>query len=96
MKNTLLLGLLIALIPSIASADVGLYMRNKAGGEIVLTSDVCVFNGERVNKLYKVFARTPAGDVLNGCWYYDEPYVHAIYEGFGERIYIGSDFRSIK
>jgi hypothetical protein len=93
MKNTLLLGLLIALIPSMANAANGLYMQNEAGGEIVLTSEACFHKGKQLDGASKAFTRASGGEVVNGCWYYKKPYVHVIYEGLGERVYKGSDFQ---
>lgn len=65
------------------------YMPNQAGGEIVLTdvpSAVCTAPA-RV-----AYSRGEAGDLIAGCWYAMENYVHIKWHGGSTRVFRYSQF----
>jgi hypothetical protein len=67
--------LLIALTAALtfaAQAEPLAYIPNQGGGQIVFTSQVCVNNGKRLESLRRVFTFTRSGDMVEGCYYYDE------------------------
>lgn len=72
----LLAALLLA--PTIASAQV-LYIKNQGGGEIVLTSRACVYNGKNYEGMREAYAWTNEVEKLNGCWNITDGNIHVIY-----------------
>lgn len=69
---------------------------NKAGGEIVITDNVCILNGETYNALKQSYARNSSGMSIDGCWYYDNGTVHMVYEDKTKYAYPVSGFRKME
>lgn len=66
----LLLALL--LVSNISYADIAATMRNKAGGYIALTSDVCSTS----DTMFQAYSSMPNHSTMWGCWYSDTINVH--------------------
>ena len=69
MKLTALIAGL-ALAVSVAATPIG-YIVNNAGGQIIFTSQVCEVNGNRFDRLRRVFSFDRMGGVTEGCYYLD-------------------------
>jgi hypothetical protein len=66
----LILTTCLTLLLSTANATPIAYITNKAGGQIVFTSEVCVdSNGRKVEFLKRVFTFDRAGTMVEGCYY---------------------------
>lgn len=63
------LALLVLLSVSIAvRAEVIATQPNQAGGKIVLTDEVCKYNGEVFDKINRAYNYGSAGYTSEGCW----------------------------
>jgi len=58
----------LALLPSIALAEVIASMPNQAGGKIVLTDEQCKHKGKVYDTLRKSYFYTTEGLTGDGCW----------------------------
>lgn len=87
MKKGLVVLLLLA-ASGIAQADVFARAKNKAGGEIVLMTS----GGNCPDRQMQMFSRLPTGEITQGCWFFDSPYVYAKYNDGTMRVYDGGDF----
>lgn len=74
-------------VPTIASAAV-MVTRNDGGGEIVLTANECVYQGERFPALKAAYTWTPKLPKMEGCWGIIDGNVNVIYfDEMKERVY---------
>jgi hypothetical protein len=58
----------LALLPSLAFAEVIASMPNQAGGKIVLTDEACRHKGKNYESLRKSYFYTTEGLTGDGCW----------------------------
>lgn len=63
---------ILALLPTLAFAEVIASMPNQAGGKIVLTNEECRNKGKVYESLRKSYFYTPEGITGDGCWYLDD------------------------
>lgn len=83
----------LLLVPTLASAQV-LYLNNKGGGEIVLTTRDCVHQGKKYDNVKHAYSWTPEIGKLDGCWTVVDGNVHMIYFADGSiRVYPLDNFR---
>ena len=64
----LLIGAVLALATTLASAETVATLNNKAGGKIVLTNRPCVHKGVTHDKLNFVYNYGTSGYSSEGCW----------------------------
>lgn len=64
--------IVLALLPTLAFAEVIASMPNQAGGKIVLTNEECRNKGKVYEALRKSYFYTPEGITGDGCWYLDD------------------------
>lgn len=73
-------------------------MPNRTGGEIVLTSRVCKFEGKTYEHLREAYSHYPDG-VLQGCWHIKDAMIEVIWNVRGNaerRMYNFNDFQQRK
>ena len=70
---------LLALLPSLAFAEVIATLPNQAGGKIVLTDEACVHDGKTYPNLSRAYNYGTDGQSNNGCWYVDSETVTVIW-----------------
>lgn len=81
-----LIGFLLITVSLNANAEAW-FTKNEAGGEIIITDNVCYFNGKQFTALKEGYTRNPSGEVLHGCWYYDNGTIHMTYENKNQYAY---------
>lgn len=69
----------LALLPTLAFAEVIASMPNQAGGKIVLTDEQCKHKNKVYESLRKSYFYTPEGITGDGCWYLDDETVVVIW-----------------
>lgn len=69
----------LALLPSLAFAEVIATMPNQAGGKIVLTDEECKHAGKSYPSLRKSYFYTPEGTTGDGCWRIDDETVIVVW-----------------
>lgn len=72
------IGALALLVSTSVHADAW-FTKNEVGGEIIITDNVCYLKGETYSALKEGYARNSRGQVIQGCWYYDNGTVHMTY-----------------
>lgn len=65
-KMLVLLGLLSAV--TVARAEVVATQPNQANGKIVLTDEICKYNGQVFDKINRAYNYGSAGYTSEGCW----------------------------
>jgi hypothetical protein len=66
-------------VPILASAASIATMPNEGGGKIVLTDDVCKYEGKTFNKLNRAYNYTTSGHSSEGCFYVEDETVVVIW-----------------
>lgn len=80
-------------IPAIASAQV-LYTPNNGGGEIVLTSRPCIYQGKNYEAMRESYSWSNEAGKLQSCWTLTDGNVHMIYFVDGSiRVYPLNSFK---
>ena len=69
----------LALLPTVAFAEVIATMPNQAGGKIVLTDEECSHAGKNYPTLRKSYFYTPEGTTGDGCWRLDDETVIVVW-----------------
>lgn len=69
----------LALLPTVAFAEVIASMPNQAGGKIVLTDEECKHAGKSYPTLRKSYFYTPEGTTGDGCWRLDDETVIVVW-----------------
>ena len=59
---------LLLLLSAHASAEVIATQPNQAGGKIVLTDEICKYNGQVFDKINRAYNYGSAGYTSEGCW----------------------------
>lgn len=73
------------------------YMRNNAGGNIVLTNEQCEAGGKTFDDLRRAYANTDTGVSVEGCYYIGrDKLIHAVFQDAKERVYFPKDFTIIR
>ena len=67
----LILTICLTLLSLTAKAEAVGYISNKAGGQIVFTTEVCRDRGETYQGLLRAFAFDRSGDTTEACYYLD-------------------------
>lgn len=96
MKN-LLWGLL--LVVGVCNADTIASMPNQGGGKIVLTNEVCKYEGKTYSKLSRAYNYTSEGHTSEGCFYIEDETVVVIWKqssGAKQMRYPAENFTIIK
>lgn len=92
--TALLASLAILTAPAMAQSTREPFVsENEAGGQIVLTFDICISpNGQEMDKLFRVFAYSGKGLTLTGCWYLQDQYIHVIWRDGTRYTYLAGTF----
>ena len=69
----------LAILPTLAFAEVIATMPNQAGGKIVLTDEECKHAGKSYPTLRKSYFYTPEGTTGDGCWRLDDETVIVVW-----------------
>lgn len=64
----ILIGAVLALTATVSNAETIATMPNEAGGKIVLTDDICKYNGQVFDKLNRAYNYGASGATGEGCW----------------------------
>lgn len=70
----------LALLPTLAFADVVATMPNQAGGKIVLTDEQCKYAGKTYDPLKRSYFYTPEGLNGDGCWYLEDETIVVVWK----------------
>lgn len=89
------LVIIAALVAAPAFADTW-EMPNQSGGRIVLQETTCFIGGKKYNNLRSMFAASGAGKTFSGCWYFEDGWVHVIYNDGSEYTYPASSFTHLQ
>ena len=64
----ILIGAVLALTATVCNAETIATMPNEAGGKIVLTDEICKYNGQVFDKLNRAYNYGASGSTGEGCW----------------------------
>ena len=67
-------------VPLLAHAGTIATMPNEGGGKIVLTDEVCKYEGKTYNKLSRAYNYTTSGHGSEGCFYIEDETVVVIWQ----------------
>lgn len=67
------------LLPALASAAAIANMPNEGGGKIVLTDEVCKYDGTTYSKLNRAYSYTTSGHNSEGCYFVEDETVVVIW-----------------
>jgi hypothetical protein len=64
----ILIGVVLALTATVSNAETVATQPNQAGGKIVLTDQICKYDGQVFDKLNRAYNYGSAGYTSEGCW----------------------------
>jgi hypothetical protein len=64
----ILIGAVLALTATVCNSETIATMPNEAGGKIVLTDEICKYNGQVFDKLNRAYNYGASGSTGEGCW----------------------------
>lgn len=89
------------LIPSVlflmslnASAEAW-FIENNSNGQIIITNNICHYNGQKFNSLKEGYARSSEGETIQGCWYLANNLIHMTYVDKTTYTYSVNNFKKI-
>ncbi len=100
MNRAIIAILLLALASTAAAQSKGtMQSTNNAGGKIVLRASPCVIDGKTIDSAREAYTVSSKGDVIDGCWVYQDGMVHAwwlVGPDVIRRVYPGDTFRLVE
>lgn len=70
----------LALLPTLAFAEVVATLPNQAGGKIVITDEECKHNGKVYEPLRRSYNYGSDGTTNDGCWYLEDETVVVVWK----------------
>lgn len=95
MKKILIMLALMGAITNVNAKAIA-SMPNEAGGAIVITDEDCIFKGKKYDNLNKIYFYMSDGTTGNGCFYFMDGLIHALWEDNSERKYPAKSFTPTK